>query len=219
MLCIRYDVHRLLPLYMDGAASARATQRIERHLLDCGRCRARLVRLRDAKTLIRELPSVEARSFDHLREPAPASSPRRVWRPSRLLRHFAADALVAGGLFAAFTLVYTHAVAARSSPIDLSSFEPVDLRNVASIHDPHVIVQGVVSRIDGDFENEARRRFRLSDANDPKAFVVCEILDGDAPSMPKTGTHVRVWGVTRYDSKPAHNWYEIHPVLKLEVVR
>lgn len=219
MLCIRYDVHRLLPLYLDGAASPRATHRIERHLLDCGRCRARIVRLRDAKMLVRELPAVEAMPLERLREHAPAARPPRGWRPSRLLRHFAADALVAGGLFAAFTLVYTHAVAARSNAIDLSSFEPVDVRNVSSNRDPHVIVQGVVSPIGGDFDREARRRFRLSDPSDPKAFVVCEILDGDAPSMPKPGTHARVWGVTRYDSKPAHNWYEIHPVLKLEVVR
>jgi hypothetical protein len=207
-----------MPLYIDGAATPAITRRIEEHLLDCGRCRARLVRMRDAKRLLERLPSIDAPAFARAPMVSPAM-PRRSFPRSRLLRHFAVDALVAATLFAAFTLLYTHAASAGSRLYDFSAFEPVDLHQIASTHDPHVVVQGVVSDIAGNFENEGRRRFRLSDPRDPAASVVCEILDGDSVAAPKAGTRVRVWGVTRFDSNPAHRWYEIHPVLKMEVVR
>ena len=92
------------------------------------------------------------------------------------------------------------------------------MHEVPTSNDPHVIVKGVVSDIVGETD-EGSRRFRLSDPNDPRAFVVCEILDGDPLSMPKRGSRVRVWGVSRYDSSPDHRWFEIHPVLKVEVRR
>jgi len=148
----------------------------------------------------------------------PVRHPRRHWIVPRFLTHFAADALVASALFAAFTLLYTHSASARNRPFDASSFRRVDVREVAGTADPHVVVQGIVSDVAGE-SGEGSHRFRLTDAADGHSFVVCEILDGDPLSPPKPGTRVRVWGVSRYDSSPDHRWFEIHPVLKVEVVR
>jgi hypothetical protein len=218
MPCLRFDLHRLFPLYLDGEAPARTVERIERHLLDCGVCRAQLVRLREAKTLLGELPMLEAPSFERVMSRASAPAERKSFVFPSLLRHFAADALVATILFAAFALVYAHTASARNRPIDWSSFRQVAIRGVDESHDPHVIVQGVVSELPGEFD-EGSHRFRLSDPKDPGAFVVCEILDGDPLTLPKAGDRVRLWGVSRYDANPDHQWFEIHPVLKVEALR
>ena len=218
MPCLRFRLHRLFPLYLDRAASPKDVARIEQHLLGCGECRARLVRLRDARGLLAELPAIDAPSFERLMSRPPATAPKTFFIVLPLLRHFAADALIAAALFILFTLLYTHTASARNRLFDFSEFRPLALRNVAENHDPHVIVDGVVAKLAGDFEEE-NRRFRLSDPNNPRAFVVCELLDGDPLKMPKPGARVRVWGVTRYDSNPSHQWFEIHPVLKLEVLR
>ncbi|HJQ41165.1 MAG TPA: zf-HC2 domain-containing protein [Thermoanaerobaculia bacterium] len=217
MPCFRFDLHRQFPLYLDEAASPRSVQRIERHLLDCGACRARLVRMRAAKTLLGELPSIDAPPFDALMARTPAREERRIFVAPWFLRHLAADAVIVSVLFLAFTLFYTHAAVA-GRPFDPSSFRAISLQEIATEHDPHVIVTGVVSELEGDFQ-EGSRRFRLSDPRDPKAFAVCEILDGDPLRAPKAGARVRVWGVSRYDSNPDHEWFEIHPVLKVEVLR
>jgi Putative zinc-finger len=218
MFCPRIDLHRRFPQYLDGAAPPRSVERIERHLLDCSQCRARLVRLREAKQLLGALPAAEAPPFGRLMARTPARHPRRPWIMPRILTHFAADALVAAALFAAFTLLYTHSASARNRSFDAASFRRVSVAEVAGTADPHVIVSGVVTELSGDFR-EGSRRFRLSDPNDARSFVICEILDGDPMSPPKPGTRIRVWGVSRYDSDPSHRWFEIHPVLKMEVVR
>src|SRR5262249_31272744 len=126
MACLRLDLHRLFPQYLDEAASPRTVARLERHLLDCGDCRARLLRMRDAKRFLGELPALDAPSFDRLMSRPPARAPRIPLRVPRFLTHFAADALVATLLFAGFALLYTHTASARSSrPFDLSSFRAV----------------------------------------------------------------------------------------------
>ena len=171
--------------------------------------------MREAKALLSELPKLEAPMLNpsfHSRGLKPAHHTRGTFR---FIRHFAADALVASVLFAAFTLLYTHAASARIRPFDFSSFRKVPVSDVAATPDPHVIVEGVVSELRGDFK-EGSDRFRLSDGD---AYVVCEILDGDPLKAPKPGSRVRVWGVSRYDASPDHRWFEIHPVLKVEVVR
>jgi len=217
MACLRFDLQRSLPLYLDRAASPATVERIERHLLGCGECRARLVRLRDAKNLLGELPRLDAPNFERLMARPAARAPRVSWSIPPLLRHFAADALVASGLFVAFTFLYTHTASARNRTFDASSFRRVAVRDVAATHDPHVIVQGVVSDFVGD-AGEGSHRFRLTDPNDPGHFVVCEVLDGTL-RPPKTGARIRVWGVSRYDSNPDHEWFEIHPVMKVEVLQ
>lgn len=217
MSCLRFDLHDQLPMYLDGAATPKMVERIEKHLLDCSGCRGRMVRLRNAKSLLSELPKLDAPPFQIAARPAEAGPHSRFRIPS-FVRHFAADALVASALFAAFTLLYTHAAAARIRPFDTDSFRKTSIASVAANHEPHVIVEGVVAEIAGA-DDEGSHRFKLADPANPRAFVVCEILDGDPLKAPKNGSRVRVWGVSRYDSSPDHQWYEIHPVLKVEIVR
>lgn len=86
----------------------------------------------------------------------------------------------------------------------------------------HIEVEGwvtyTVTEDDGD------RHIRICD--DPKAqgmdhrrCVVAEILPAIPLPFPRVGDHIRVHGVSRYDAElPGHNWWEVHPVLNLEVL-
>ncbi len=63
-----------LSAYIDGELKAPAAERLERHLADCGRCRAELEQLRATIGALRELPEAEPpRSF--------TLSPERVAAP------------------------------------------------------------------------------------------------------------------------------------------
>ncbi len=53
----------------------------------------------------------------------------------------------------------------------------------------------------------------------PGPFIICEIIDPIKLAPPSVGSRVRVYGVSRYDGQADHNWYEVHPVLNIEVVR
>ena len=53
----------------------------------------------------------------------------------------------------------------------------------------------------------------------PGPFIICEIIDPIKLAPPSVGSRVRVYGVSRYDGQMDHNWYEVHPVLNIEVVR
>lgn len=218
MPCLRFRLRRLFPLYLDHAAPPALVARIEQHLLACGACRAQLVHLRDAKSLLDNVRPMEVPPFDRvMSRPPAAAAPRPLRIVPPFVRHLVADVAIAATLFLVFTLLYSHTASARNRLFDLSEFRPLPLPSINETHDPHVIVQGVVSRMRGEREEE-NRRFRLSDPNNTRAFVVCELLDGDPLKMPRAGSRVRVWGVTRYDSNPNHQWFEIHPVLKVEVL-
>src|SRR5436190_22576066 len=130
MRCLRIDLHRLLPLYLDGAASPRIGRRIESHLLGCNACRGRVLRLREARAFLGELVPVSAPPFAGAAARARAASPQRR-NVLSLIRHFAADALVATTLFAIFALFYTHAASAHLRPFDATSFRAVSVKEIA----------------------------------------------------------------------------------------
>jgi hypothetical protein len=207
MSCWRIDVRRNLARYLDGAAPPALTDRVERHLMGCGDCRATVVRLRSARAAVRTLPLV-----------TPSSSEGPVWaggaqRRPRWFPHFLADAAVAAGFAVAFTLLATHVVAARA---DWSSFRALRLADLRTSTDPHVVTEGTIVSREGESDEKGSRRFRLRDGS---ADVVCEVLEDARVSVPAIGQRVRVYGVSRYDARADHQWYEIHPVLRIETIR
>jgi hypothetical protein len=134
-----------------------------------------------------------------------------------LFAHLAGDIAIATILFGVFALLYTHTAAARGR-FDWSSFRNVPLRELARTSDPHVITEGIMLEKIGDPDERGIRRFKLADPTHPHTFVICEVLDGDQMRIPAAGTRVRVYGVSRFDTREEHRWFEIHPVLKLEVL-
>ncbi|HET8774181.1 MAG TPA: zf-HC2 domain-containing protein [Thermoanaerobaculia bacterium] len=221
MTCFRFDIRRRLALYVDGAVTAAQSRSIESHLLDCVSCRAAVVGLRETKVLLRSLPSLDAPDLAMSTLPLHERSAPEPAKPARpkthLLAHLAADIAAVAMLFAAFAFVYTHAAKAHAR-FNWSTFRFVPLRQIPRTGEPHVVTEGIV--IDQNEEPDERgvRRFKLADPSHRQAFVICEVLNGAGVRIPPTGTRARVYGVTRFDSRPEHQWYEIHPVLKLEII-
>jgi hypothetical protein len=46
-------------------------------------------------------------------------------------------------------------------------------------------------------------------------FVVCEIVSPIRIEAPRVGSHVRVYGVARYDAQSDRNWYEVNPIFEI----
>jgi len=103
--------------------------------------------------------------------------------------------------------------------LDLSEFHTVNIADIEQNRKPHVVAEGYVSEVrindeDGDLT------FKLvDDLGRPGPFIICEIIDPIKLAPPSVGSRVRVYGVSRYDGQTDHNWYEVHPVLNIEVVR
>jgi hypothetical protein len=221
MSCFRIDVRRRLALYVDGGVSAARSRSIERHLLDCTSCRAAVVRLRETRALLRSMSSREAPPLDlvalRAQRNEETAKPVRVARVVSLLAHMAGDIAIAIVLFGIFAFLYTHTAAARAR-FDWSSFRAVPLSEIARTHDPHVITEGIVLETLKEPGERGIQRFKLVDAADRRTFIVCEVLDGGGMRVPPPGAHVRVYGVTRFDTRKEHQWFEIHPVLRMEVL-
>jgi hypothetical protein len=220
MSCFRIDVRRRLALYVDGGASAMKSRSIERHLLDCVSCRAQVVGLRETRALLLSMSPRIAPPLDvaiHAQRSAEVQKAPRGMRQFSLLVRMAGDIAVATVLFGVFVFLYTHTAAARAR-FDWSTFRSVPLREIARTDDPHVITEGIVLETLEEPDEAGVRRFKLVDPTDRRSFIVCEVLDGKRTRVPSAGARVRVYGVTRFDTRQDHQWFEIHPVLRLEVL-
>jgi hypothetical protein len=233
MKCLRFDLQRRFSLYVNGELESSEVKRVEDHLIDCGSCRTRLVHLRNGHRLAQQLPkftpqndpwaAIEAaidESRSALRAPA-ATGLRALWlRPGFALATILAVALV-GALVAIRNASSPQEESAGSlvaEALDLSQFHLVNIADIERNQKPHVVAEGFVSEVIADADGDSKFRL-VDDLGQPGPFIVCEIIDSIKVRTPSVGSRVRVYGVSRYDSQPNHNWYEVHPVLNIEVVR
>jgi hypothetical protein len=108
--------------------------------------------------------------------------------------------------------------ALMAEALDLSQFHLVNIADIEQNQKPHVVTEGFVSELMADDDGDMK--FRLVDElGRPGPFIVCEIIDPIRVKVPAVGSRVRVYGVSRYDGQADHNWYEVHPVLNIEVVK
>lgn len=236
MKCWRIDLRRNFSLYLNGELETEAVKRVEDHLLDCGLCRTRLARLRNGHRLAQEMPrftpqrdpwtTIEAAI--EARQPIPALNARggASWRKLVLKPGFALAMIGVAALVAALLVA-----SSRRSPVgettgpliaealDLSEFHTVSIADIEQNQKPHVMAEGYVSEVRVS-EEDGDLRFKLVDhLGRPGPFIICEIIDPIKLAAPSVGSRVRVYGVSRYDGQADHNWYEVHPVLSIEVVR
>ena len=234
MNCWRLDLRRNLSLYLNGDLAPAKVKRIEDHLLDCASCRDRFARLRTGHRLALQIPKITPQ-----RDPwasieagldvdqAPAAQRRQDWQSRVAVKPafaFAVIGMVAliGAMFVVASKRGVEQEPAGSmiaEAIDHKEFKSVNIADIEQNREPHVVTEGYVSEIrvndeDGDLS------FKLVDElGHPGPFVVCEIIDPIHLDPPSVGSRVRVYGVSRYDRQADHNWYEVHPVLNIEVVR
>jgi hypothetical protein len=236
MKCLRIDLWRRFALYVNGDLEPSTVRRVEDHLFDCGSCRMRLARLRNGHRLANELPRFTPQRDPWIaieeaidgRQPLPQARAGRAvgWRELVLKPGFALAMIGVAALIAAVIVASgarargeERAVLLIASTLDLSEFHAVNIADIAQNGKPHVVAEGYVSEVrvngeDGDLS------FKLvDDLGHPGPFIICEIIDPIKLAPPSVGSRVRVYGVSRYDGLADHNWYEVHPVLNIEVVR
>lgn len=234
MKCFRFDLQRNFSLYVNGELESSALKRVEDHLIDCGSCRTRLVHLRNGHRLAQQLPKLTPRndpwsaieaeieaSRSAVAHPAP-NRLRALWmQPGFALATILLIALV--GAFVAIRNAGARpeqegAASLVAEALDLSQFHLVNIADIERNQKPHVVAEGFVSEVIADADGDSK--FRLVDElGRPGPFIICEIIDPIKVRTPSVGSRVRVYGVSRFDSQPHHNWYEVHPVLNIEVVR
>lgn len=234
MRCWRIDLRRSFAPYLNGELEPRTVSRIEDHLLDCGSCRTRLAHLRNGHRLAQEMPR-----FTAPRDPwavieaaidagLPAVSRAPVvagWREVVLKPGFAFAMIGVAALIASVFVASTRRTAGEeragliADALDLSEFHTVNIADIEQNRKPHVVAEGYVSEVRINDE-EGDLSFKLvDDLGRPGPFIICEIIDPIKLTPPSVGSRVRVYGVSRYDGQADHNWYEVHPVLNIEVVR
>jgi anti-sigma factor RsiW len=239
MRCWRVNLRQKFSLYLNGELSQSEVKRVEDHLLDCASCRARFAQLRSGHRMAQQLPrftperdpwaSIEASlNAETNTEPTPMSEPPPIVRgrrfaikPGFALAVIGVVALIAASLIASGKLApgQERTGSLIADALDLSEFRTVKIADMERNRQPHVVAEGYVSEVrvngeDGDLS------FKLVD--DPRGagpFIICEIIDPIKLTPPSVGSLVRVYGVSRYDGQVDHNWYEVHPVLNIEVMR
>lgn len=236
MSCWRFDLKRKLLPYVEGRLELRGVARLEQHLLDCEECREFLVRLRAGHSLAQRLARLESADSilppfaDPMRvhsEMAPARRQRllkgRGWS-DRFVTPRVVTALAALVLVQSVVLVVSNrgmvfgersSVAARPRALDLNEFREVTISELKFNNQPHVATEGYVEDVHAD-EEEGTLAFRLVESRSGSApFVVCEIVSPIQMAAPRQGSHVRVYGVARYDAQADRKWYEVNPVFDI----
>lgn len=234
MRCLRIDFRRNFSRYLDGELSPRETKRLEDHLLDCGSCRARLTRLRTGHRFAMQLPSeIPQRDVWPSIEAAIAfeQSESLIKRDRDWRRALAHPGFAVGALTVALVLLALLAIANRRSSSDqqvtgliantfeLRDFHRVSIAGIEHNTEPHIVAEGYVSEVRIDNEDGDLTFKIVDDIRQAQPFIVCEIINPKKLAPPPVGSRVRVYGVSRYDNQENHNWYEVHPVLNIEVVR
>jgi hypothetical protein len=223
-------LQREFSLYLNGELTQSDVKRIENHLLDCGSCRTTLFRLRNGHRLAQQLPrftpridpwaALEATIDAATITSSVSSKPSRrlVWDRRAAYGSVAVFALIALLVIGYGTRLREDENSLVAEALDLSQFQLVNIADIEQNQNPHVVTEGYVSEMMPDDEGDLKFRL-VADLGRPGPFVVCEILDPIKLKVPPVGSRVRVYGVSRYDGQADRNWYEVHPVLNIEVVK
>jgi hypothetical protein len=236
MSCWRFGLKRKLLPYIEGLLDTDNVMRVERHLLDCEQFRETLVRLRAGHNLAQRLVRVPSAGSTQLSfadlmrahlDTASTRSRRSLMGWSwldRLATPRVVTALAALVLLQATMLVVSNrglvfgeraAVSAKPYELDLNQFRKRSISQLRSNSQPHIATEGYVEDVHAD-EEEGTVAFKLVETpGAPEPFVVCEIAGPIQMEAPRKGSHVRVYGVARYDAQLDRKWYEVNPVFHI----
>ena len=234
MKCWRIDLRRDFSRYLDKELALGSVKRIEDHLLDCGECRTRMARMQTGQRFARQMPrlmperdpwraieaAIDREQNSASRPPVRQNRLRPQWRQlvtPKLAGVASVIALLLLSVFVFMKPTLPNILAELS--IDREEFHEVNIADIEHNTEPHVVAEGYVAEVrindeDGDLS------FKLVESLHQTApFIVCEIIDPIKVMPPPVGSRVRVYGVSRYDGKTDHRWYEVHPVLSIEMVK
>jgi hypothetical protein len=211
---------------------------VEKHLLNCELCRAALLRLRAGHRMAQELrqirPDRERPQFETLMAGAGGtgfghrarSLVFETWldrlATPRVVEVLAVLVMVQAALLLSsnrgFLLGARNGVAFKPSDLKLTEFRQLSIPQLKSNTQPHISTDGYVRDLRTDDE-EGTVQFKLVERRGGSApFVVCEIISAQIDA-PREGSHVRVYGVARYDAQTGRKWNEINPVLNIATLK
>ena len=217
MICWRIDLRKKMGQYIEGNLESQPMLVIEDHLAECESCRSRLARVQKGNRLAAALKRVQAPadSWNKIENRIRSGHAGRRAEENRWLKGFVTVSAGALALFVLF-LVRDALPGMNRSRFDRDSFREVPLSRFDATAEPHVATEGYVSEIHVD-EQDGDMMFKLvDDLHQPNHFVICEIIPNVKLQLPSTGSRIRVYGVSRYDGQPDHQWFEVHPVLNIE---
>ena len=234
MKCWRIDLRRDFSRYLNKELSPRDIKRIEDHLLDCGECRTRIARMQTGHRFASQLPrvmperdpwlaieaAIEREQTSTSQSPVEQPRLRPQWQRLVTSKFAGVASIITFLLLSVFVLMkLTSPINWAAPSIDRAEFHEVNINEIEQNTEPHVVAEGYVAEVrindeDGDLS------FKLVESlHQAEPFIVCEIIDTIKLAPPPVGSRVRVYGVSRYDGKTDHQWYEVHPVLSIEMVK
>ncbi len=241
MICWQINVRRNFSRYLNGELDKHAVERIENHLLDCLRCRARLAHIRDGHVFAQHLPrlkperdpwaAIEAAIYsDKTPVPVAGRAKRLAFWHDLSFKHklsfnkrLAAAAAIIVLLTAGLIFVLAREESGESpwpeiaESFDEREYHEVSIANISSNTKPHVVAEGYVSEVRIDKDGDLTFRL-VENLQQREPFIVCEIIEPIRLEAPSVGSRVRVYGVSRYDDQENHRWHEVHPVLNIETI-
>jgi Putative zinc-finger len=218
MKCFRIDISRKLLPYLHGVLSASDAKKIEQHLSRCTSCKAKANRLLEGDALARLIPAVSSKENGWSKLEAAISREQFPAKPvSRSLLR-ACAVITALSITAFFGWRIGRLSSDIPSKIESDEYRAVAIREMPSNTEPHVVTEGYISEVRFDYE-DGDLLFKLVESLErPSPFVICEIIPPSNLNAPSVGERVRVYGVSRYDPKENHQWYEVHPVVGIEKI-
>lgn len=202
---------RFLP-YLEGGLETDRAGRLEKHLAGCADCAALLTRLRtghEAGRLLGRLgPDLPGRLPD-LADLRTTRPPARALSPA-----IAAGVILAVAAGLAMIYVVTGPGADRTG----RGFARTSIAEFPERLRTRVVTEGFVQDVYYDREERTLHIKLAEGPSDAGPFIICEVRDARALTIPKKGSRIRVYGQARFDAQPGRGWHEVNPVMEIAVL-
>ncbi len=198
--------------YLEGEVGPDQAGRLEKHLAGCADCGDLLARLRAGHEA--------GRLFGRLGPDLPGRLPEladlRASRPSArvLSPAIAAGALLAVAAGLAIIFVVTGPGANRAG----RGFARTSIAEFPGRLRGRVVTEGFVQDVYYDREERTLHIKLAERPSDAGPFVICEVRDARALTIPRKGSRIRVYGQARFDAQPGRGWHEVNPVMEIAVL-
>jgi hypothetical protein len=200
--------------YMEGGLESGRAGRLEKHLVGCADCAAFLARLRaghEAGRLFGRLaPDLPSR-LPELTDLRGSRPPARALSPA-----IAATARPLGGGAPGLAMIFV--VTGPGADRTGREFAKTSIAEFPGRLRSRVVTEGFVQDVYYDREERTLHIKLAEGPSDAGPFVICEVRDARALTIPLRGSRIRVYGQARFDAQPGRGWHEVNPVMEIAVL-
>jgi hypothetical protein len=211
MICFRFDLWRSFSDYESGSLESDAARSLEAHILRCKHCKEKLARLRKGQSWAKSIPQIVPQRDLWAGIDASIQRASESRRPGRYVWAAAATT----SLIILTILLWNQQ---NSNSFAESRYQQVNISSIPHNTAPHIVTEGFVTEVKVDPEDGDILFKLVEDPQRRQPFVICEILQPFDLKAPPVGSRVRVYGVSRYDGQQGHQWFEVHPVFKIQTL-